>query len=157
MVWWKQLLLLKKRNRKLLKCLSSQRKKIQSAKNIIKSGGPYWTNLSGQILNRKSELFGVDESNPRFARDWSKVQLNDDEKTNKQQYDDEKKTSTKLPNGNLLYKCKLCGKIAICSWMKNHIELNCYDPTQPLWANFQVKKTSLENISIETTRSKTAI
>ena len=34
------------------------------------------------------------------------------------------KTSTKLPNGNLLYKCKACGKVAIRTQMKNHIEEN---------------------------------
>ena len=34
------------------------------------------------------------------------------------------KTSTKLPNGNLLYKCTACGKVAIRTQMKNHIEEN---------------------------------
>ena len=94
--------------------------------NIFKSAAPLWSNLSGKIESSKSELFGgtlASLTNP----------LPDSRELDKKCNSMMEKTSTKLPNGNLLHKCKVCGKVAIGSHMKNHIELNHFQvDLQPL-------------------------
>ena len=84
---------------------------------VLKSAGPFRSNISGKLLNSKSELFGGTVSSltnpPPDLQEFEK-------KCNSMM----EKTSTKLPNGNLLHKCKVCGKVAIRSHLKNHIEVN---------------------------------
>ena len=90
--------------------------------NLFKSIDP--SNFSGQIISSKSELCGVTVAltNPLpYLQELNK-------KCNSMMV----KTLTKLPNGNLLYKCKVCGKVAIRSHMKSHIEINHFEGVSTL-------------------------